>query len=80
MLRPRLFNAYITSRPLKDEVYAKGKPGDFSNRNIPVLSDYIDAESHGKNGGDCSKRYGMCPFSIRSLLPKVIISANRGTL
>ena len=74
MLRPRLYNAYITCRPLKDEVYAKGKPADFSD--LPVLSDYIDAESHGKNGGDCSKIYGMCPFSIRSLLPKVIISVN----
>ena len=80
MLRLRLFNAYITCRPLKDEVYAKGKPGDFSDRNIPALSDYIDAESHGKNGGDCSKKYGMCPFSIRSLLPKVIISVNLGIL
>ena len=78
LLRPRLYNGCITCRPLKYEVYAKGKPADFSD--LPVLSDYIDAESHGKNGGDCSKRYGMCPFSIRSLLPKVITSVNPRTL
>ena len=40
--------------------------------NSLLLADYIDAETHGKNNGDCFQRYGMCPFSIRSLLPKVI--------
>ena len=68
LIRPSPF------RPLKDDVFRKTIGGDPFERGLPLLADYIDAESRGKNIGECSKVYGMCPFSIRSFLPKVFQS------
>ena len=58
-------------RPLKSEDYRHGDDAEAFGRSIGLLSDYADAERYGTLTGDCGKLYGMCPFSIRSLLPKV---------
>ena len=58
-------------RPLKADDYKGDDNVEDFGRSIGLLSDYVDAERHGQNTGECTKRYGMCPFSIRSILPKV---------
>ena len=65
---------YFYFRPLKSEDYRHDDDAEDFGRSIGLLSDYADAEKYGKLTGDCGKLYGMCPFSIRSLLPKVFFS------
>ena len=62
---------YISFRPRRgDGRRRKGNDDPFKN-NESLLADYIDAEDEGKSSGGCFQKYGMCPFSIRSILTKV---------
>lgn len=86
---PFLFNLYkirgdymlkiliFLFRPLKSEDYRHDDDAEDFGRSIGLLSDYADAERYGTLTGDCGKLYGMCPFSIRSLLPKVFFFKSR---
>lgn len=56
--------------PLKADDHRQNDDVEDFERSLGLLSDYADAERHGKNTGQCGKRYGMCPFSIHSILPK----------
>ena len=65
------FNLHFLFRPQRDaERRWNDNDGSF-DENASRLGNYIDAENHGKYNGECFRRYGMCPFSIRSILPKV---------
>ena len=63
--------SYFYFGPLKSEDYRHDDDAEDFGKSIGLLSDYADAERYGTLTGDCGKLYGMCPFSIRSLLPKV---------
>ena len=68
---------YYYFRPLKSEDYRHDNDAKDFGKSIGLLSDYADAERYGKLTGDCGKLYGMCPFSIHSLLPKVFFLRRR---
>ena len=68
------FNTFF--RPLKADDHRQNDDVEDFERSLGLLSDYADAERHGKNNGQCGKRYGMCPFSIHSILPKVTFIKN----
>ena len=63
-------------RPLKADDHRQNDDVEDFERSLGLLSDYADAERHGKYTGQCGKRYGMCPFSIHSILPKVNFMIN----
>ena len=62
---------YHNFRPRKHD-NVQNVNDETSNRYRLLLRDYTDAEDQGKTKGECLKHYGMCPFSIRSMLPKVL--------